>query len=121
MSENEKVGIDHIITVMDGILAIGTDLATALEDGKLSMVETIGLSKNIPAAIAAIKAAPDLPAEIRDLDDEERAQIIAHFSEKFDLPNDELEQRVEKLFAISVNVAEQAVEIVGLVKEFRKK
>jgi len=120
MSE-PKVGIDHVIIVMDFVLAVGTDVAVALDDKKLSLSEALSLSKEIPGAIAAIRAAPDLSAELADLDDEERAQIIAHFAEKFSLPNADIEQRVEKLFSIAVNLAEQIVETVALVKEFRAK
>jgi hypothetical protein len=119
--EQRKAGIDGIVVVMDLILDIGTDIAAALEDKKLSLPETIALSKHIPGAIGAIKAAPDLPAELADLDDEERAQIIAHFAERFSLPSAEMEQRVERLFGVAVNFGEQIVETVELVKEFRAK
>jgi hypothetical protein len=116
-----KAGITHIITVMETVLAVGSDIAGSLTDGKLTLSETLALSKHIPGALSAIKAAPDLPAELSDLDEDERAQIIAHFADKFTLPNDELELRVERLFGIAVNLSEQIVETVGLVKAFRSK
>lgn len=120
MSES-KAGIKNIITVMETVLAVGSDIGSAMTDGKLTLAETLALSKHIPGAIGAIKAAPDLPAELSDLDDEERAQIIAHFADKFDLPNEELEQRVKRLFGIAVNFSKQIVETVALVKAFRSK
>jgi hypothetical protein len=118
---DSKAGIQSIITIMDTVLAVGIDVAAALNDKKLSFAETLGMSKHIPGAIAAIKVARDLPAELSDLDDAERTEIIAHFAEKFDLPSDELEQRVERLFGIAVNLAEQIAETVELVKDFRSK
>ena len=72
-----------------------------------------------PAAIGAIKVAPDLPGELMDLDDEERKQIVAHFADKFDLPNDEIEQRVERLFSVAVNLSVEVVAVIGIVKDFR--
>jgi len=121
MSEDKpKSGIEHIVVVMDSVLAIGTDIAVAMEDGKLSLAEILGMSKDLPGAIGAIKAAPDLPAELSDLDDAERDQIIAHFADKFELPKHEVEQRVERLFRVAVNFAEQIAETIAIVKEFRK-
>jgi hypothetical protein len=56
-----------------------------------------------------------------DLDDAERTEIVAHFADKFSLPNDEVEQRVERLFGVAVNLAREAVEVAAIVKEFRAK
>jgi hypothetical protein len=112
-------GVRSIIIVMDTILDIGTDIAAALDDKKLSISEGLSFSKHIPGAIAAIKAAPDLPGELKDLDAAEREEIIAHFAGKFDLPNDQIEDRVEKLFAVAVNLSIEVVAIVDVVKAFR--
>ena len=120
MSTDPK-GIKSIIVVMDTILDIGADIAAAMDDKQLSLSEGLSLGKHIPGAIAAIKSAPDLPGELQDLDDEERAEIISHFANKFDLPNDQIEARVEKLFAVAVNLSIEVVEIVGVVKAFRSK
>lgn len=117
--DTKKAGIDGIVTVMDTILDVGMDIAKAMDDKKLSLPETIALSKHIPGAIGAVKAAPDLPAELLDLDNEEREQIIAHFAEKFDLPNDEVEKRVERLFRVAVNLSVEIAEVVEIVKDFR--
>ena len=119
--EKAKLGTKSIVVVMDAVLAIGTDIHDAMADGKITLPEILGMSKDLPGAISAIKAAPDLPGELADLDDAERDQIIAHFAEKFSLPNADVEQRVERLFRVAVNFAEQVAETVAIVKEFRAK
>jgi hypothetical protein len=119
--ETPKKGTEHIIIVMDSVLAIGTDIHDAMADGKITLPEILGMSKDLPGAIAAIKAAPDLPGELSDLDDAERDQIIAHFADKFELPNHEVEKRVERLFRVAVNFAEQVAETIAIVKEFKAK
>jgi hypothetical protein len=116
---SEKKGIMNIIVVMDALIAIGMDVAEALEDKKLSWLEGVGLANNVPAVFGAINAATELPDEFRDLDDAERDHIVAHFAEKFDLPSDELEEKLERVFAIAIGLGAQVVEIVDLVKDWR--
>ena len=117
---SEKVGIVNTIVVMDALLSVGGTIAEGLQDdGKFGIADSIKLAKNIPETLSAIHAAKEMPTELRDLDDEERAQIVAHFADKFDLPNDDLEERLERAFRVAVNLSAEVVEIVDLAKEFR--
>ena len=119
MSEESSVGVENIIVVMEAAIAVGMDIADALEDGKFGWADTIGLAKNIPDVVSAAKAAKELPDELRDLDDEERDEIVAYFADKFDLDNDELEEKLERVFSVAVGLAGEVVEIIDLVKAFR--
>jgi hypothetical protein len=121
MDAKEKVGIESLLELMDAVLAVGADVTVALDDGKLSLTESLGLAKHVPGILRAVKAAPGIPGELMDLDDAERTEIVAHFADKFSLPNDEVEQRVERLFGVAVNLAREAVEVAAIVKEFRAK
>ncbi len=120
MSE-KKVGIDSTILIMETMVAIGTDIGKALDDRKLSLAESLAMVKHAPALLGMIKAAPQLPAELKDLDADEREAVVAHFCEKFDLPNEQIELRVERLFSVAVNLSVEIVEIIDIVKEFRAK
>ncbi len=116
---SEEAGVANVIIVMDAAIAIGVDIADALEDGKFGWADTVGLAKNIPDVIGAAKAAKELPDELRDLDEAEKQEILDHFSDRFDLPNDELEEQLERVFKVGVNLAREVVDIIDLVKDFR--
>jgi hypothetical protein len=116
-----QVGIDSTIMTLEVAIEIGADIAKALEDRKLDLGESLGLVKHIPSLVSLIKGAPQLPAELKDLDAEEREAIVAHFAEKFELADKEAEARVEQLFRTVVVLAAETVAVIELVKEFRQK
>lgn len=119
MSEENKQGVENTIILMDAVIGIGMDVAEVLEDKKVSWIEGVGLANNIPNVMRAINAAKELPAELRDLDDAERDQIVAHFAAEFDLPSEELEEKLERVFAVAVGLGSEVMSIVDLVKDFR--
>ncbi|MBN2684955.1 MAG: hypothetical protein JXR40_06720 [Pontiellaceae bacterium] len=99
MDEGVKAGVEYAIIVMYAVIGVGCNVANALEDGKFGFSDSIGLLTKLPQIISAVNEAKEMPAELSDLDDAERAQITAHFAEKFDLPNDVLEKRMERVFS----------------------
>jgi hypothetical protein len=116
-----QVGIDSTILTLETVIEIGADIGKALEDRKLDLGESLGLVKHIPSVVGLIKGAPQLPAELKDLDAEEREAIVAHFADKFDLADDAAEARIEQLFRTVVSLATETVAVIELVKDFRQK
>jgi len=117
----KQVGIDSTVLILETMLEIGTDISKALEDHKFSATEALAMVKHIPALLGMIKAAPQLPAELKDLDSDEREQIVAHFAAKFELTDRDAEARVELLFRSVIVLATEVVHVVETVKTFKAK
>jgi len=103
------------------IIALGGDVtfgfARSLEDGKLSFQD---LPNFLPAArtlLPAIKDIDQVDDEFADLDDSERAELIAYFADRFDLPSDEVERVIEKLFRVGLDLADVIGDVAGLLKK----
>ena len=85
-----------------------------LEDGKFKFTELvnfIGAAQAIPAAVADIK---EIPAEFKDLTDEEKAELVQYVKDEFDILGDEVEEFVEEAFKVALDLAkliEKASEI----------
>ncbi|MFA5688593.1 MAG: hypothetical protein WC959_05555 [Kiritimatiellales bacterium] len=118
METEEKVGIDSILEAMDFTLELGGDLDKKLDDGKLSAVEAMQLTAHLPAALRVVKSAKNIPAELQDLDDDERKQIVAHFAKKFELSDKDAEVLAERLFENMLNLAKDVTESISIGKDF---
>ena len=89
------------------VVKVGLDIGKALSDG--IGIEDVTALLGLPAAIEGIT---DVPAEIADLDDEEKEELKQFVQDNFDLPDDDLEAFIES--AISV-----VVDMYGLFLKFQ--
>jgi len=97
--ENLKDALTTVINITEK-----TD--DALKDGKISISEGVGLAF---AAIGLIKVVKNISSIIEDynqLDDEQRAELVAWFTDEFDLENDNIEGIVEMVFAALLNLGQ---------------
>lgn len=93
----QKLGIQEVKELATAAAKLGTGAGKILEDGKVTFADTI----HVPTILGGLKdlAGVDYKAvlpEAKDLDDTERAELGAHFSATFDLPNDSVEVVVEQ-------------------------
>ena len=72
----------------------------ALEDGKVSVPEGIGLAFKAIDIIAVIKSIKQAKEEIIDLTQEEIDELSAAFAAEFDLSNDKAEEVVETIISL---------------------
>lgn len=77
----------------------------ALEDGKISFGETITLIGPTVLVIKKFKTAGLVLKEFKDLDDAERMAVIEKVNAEFDIPDDELESKLEEVFAMIINLS----------------
>lgn len=119
MGDEQSVGIESIILVMDALLSVGEDLAQALEDGKIGWAETVTLAKNLPAIARALVQVGQLPEELADLDDDERRMLVEHFADRFELDGEQLEKRIEQIFDVSVSLLNDVFRCVSIFRIWR--
>jgi len=110
--ENEKLNIVELKEALKTIVDISVTIDKDLEDNKLSLMEKIDIAIKSIKLISVIKNIKVIWAQYKDLDDEEKAELITYFKEKFDLRNDLTEEIIERIFEAIINLQE----IIGDLK-----
>lgn len=87
-----------------------------MEDGKFSILETFTVLKAMLKAKEGITGIKEIPAEIKDLDIEEKTELMALLKEELDL-EDTTEEFIEKCISLVLN----AYELYELGKTLKKK
>ena len=78
------------------IAAVGEAYDDSMADGKLNWKDTFNLTGTIDEILAFVPHASNLKAEVADLDDAEREELVDYFKEEFDIDNDKVEGYIEK-------------------------
>jgi hypothetical protein len=95
-------------------LSAGVAVAKALEDGKLSVIDVIKFLPVLKAAKEAFQGLDQIPAELGDLSDVEKAELVDMVKADFDLADDKVEAMIEAGFEVALNVLQ-------IVTSFKKK
>jgi len=91
----EKLGIEDL----KDVVKVGLDIGEALSDGV--GIEDISALFGLPEAISGIS---NVPAEIADLDAEEKEELHAFVQAEFDIPNDKLEVFIEGAIKVVIEI-----------------
>ena len=75
------------------------------KDGKVGLSDVVALVSAMKDAPAAFIGAEKMPAELKDLDDAELAELMSYIKLKFDLPNDLIEAQIEVAFDVAAALA----------------
>lgn len=113
----EKYGVEQVTRVMDVLVEAGNVAARMIGDqgGAAAKVGHLLRMSDELIGLVGLDAAK-LKAELADLSPEERAQLMAHVKEKFDLADDALEAKIEAGLGLAVKLQELVVELVALVR-----
>lgn len=110
-----KTGIENLKVLIGFGLTLGQKSFEVLADGKLEFAETIellGVARDVPQVIEAIKRAPD---ELADLDPGEQAQLYKEIQTKFDLENETVEKAVEVGLRTTLTIVAAVYEVRELL------
>ncbi|MFV0267957.1 MAG: hypothetical protein ACK5HT_12565 [Draconibacterium sp.] len=66
------------------------------DDGKIDFGEGVGIAMKGVKLIGVFKSLPEIKAELQGATPDKITELVETFKEKFDLPNDEAEQKVEQ-------------------------
>ena len=103
------IGIENIKSLLDYGFSFGFRIKEVVSDDspggkKVTLPEIVGsldLVFKIPALIAQ---APLAYQEWQDVDEAEAEELKAHFAEKFDVPDEKIEQVIEEVWGILVRI-----------------
>jgi len=116
-----QFGVTNFLKCADVLIEGGNIVGLALEDGKLSLGDVSLVFRLIDELKGLIGVNwKEIPKEVTELDAEDLAKIKAHFVEKFDIPQDNIEEVIEKISGIIISAAEVGLNIYKLVKEIKK-
>jgi len=122
MSENSvKLGIDKVKVLLGAVIEFGNVTGEVMEDGKFTVGDItpiITLWDDIKAIVEVDKK--EMSAQFLDIDEVERAELGVFIKEKFDIPQDEIEQKIEQGLTIALKLVEIGFELKDFIIGFKK-
>lgn len=109
-----KLGIDNLKVCVK----FGIDLGEAVDaslPGGLTVADVPNFFKPLMEISSAITAAKQVPAELKDLDTEEAAELSAYVTTELHIADAKVEEVIKKSFAVVVSVLE-IVEVMKAAK-----
>lgn len=96
----------NLYFVIGFALTLGNTLAATLEDGKLRFFEIFQFLPSLRDLPEAVKLAPEALEESKQLSEEDRDQLLSYFRDRFNLPNEGLERKIESGFSVILHLHE---------------
>lgn len=107
-------GIESLKKLLSLGLELGNAVGVSLEDGKLSFDDLSNFMGVLGKVGPAVEGFANVQKEIKDLTVEEIRELNRYVTDNFDIPQDELEGRIEQGMTLAVALYEY-------VKPFLKK
>ncbi len=98
----EKLGIEVLKKNLATVAKVSGTVDSAMSDGKVDMVEWIGIAKDSLGFFGVIRSLKEAKAELLDLSQVEKAELVDHFKKEFDLLNEMAETVVETVVEIAL-------------------
>lgn len=99
-----KKGIAKIKILLVFVITLGESFAKKMEDKKISLVEGFGLAMDLRPLPSIIRDRKEIAAEFLDLDPDEKKELIELVALELDLPNDEVELKIEQGFEFGISM-----------------
>ena len=110
---SEKMGIVETKEMVTFIAALVNGIGRTLEDGEVSWWDARHFIDAFSCASDAVTDAGKIMCEIADMNAGERHQLILHFSQEVDIPQDWAEAVIEWVFEIGIGITK----ILELLRE----
>lgn len=107
-------GIDNLKRMVKFACDFTKQMSSAMADGKFSWTEGFGFIDELLQIPDVVKAWPEVKNEISELSTEEREQLYQYLVTEFDIPNDEVEVKIEQSLNWVINT-------ITLVESWKKK
>lgn len=95
----EKLGVENIKKVVKLGIDLAEQVQTAAADGWQPM-DALGFIDELAQIPGVIKNAGEVPAEVADLDDAEKNEVIAYVAQEWDLPETVAWERAKKAITL---------------------
>ncbi len=102
MTEGVKESTEFLLMFLKSLNGLGK----SLQDGKLSLTDSMYFLSAVKEAPAAFSGMGKIPAELADLDDAEKSIMKQLIEKELDLPQDQVEEYLEQALKLLVSVAD---------------
>ena len=118
MKRSSVMDIASLKSLVFVAASLGNIAGETMEDGKVDVKDLALIGKLIPVfpALLAIDFAAVIP-EAKDLSEAEAIELVEHFKAQFDIPQDDLEVKIETVLSLCVRLAGIIGELVALFKK----
>jgi len=96
----DQIGIERLKKSFTVVAKVVKAVDNALEDGKISMTEGIGIAFKSVDLIGVMKSLKEAGNELADMDADELPELVAHFKKEFDLNNEDAEMAIEAIIEL---------------------
>ena len=104
---SEKLGIENLKEACITLINTGEKFDQALEDGKVTGMEALTITVSSASGFIGIaKKGKAILAEFKDLDDDERTELLNYVALELDLRSDYIEKKIEAGFNVAIAVGE---------------
>lgn len=97
-------GIEKIRILLVFVITLGESFAEKMADKKIKLSEAFGLMLNLRPLPGIIRDRAQLVLEFKDLDTAEKKQLVDLVAVELDLPNDEIEAKIEQGFEFGMSM-----------------
>lgn len=101
--ERNPMGYKELREALEFVFELTETIIKSLSDG-ISATDLAKFVSLIGKAVPAFRGIDQIPAEFADLDDQEADELVEYLREKFDIPNDVIEARIEQGLQIITNL-----------------
>jgi hypothetical protein len=114
-------GVDNLIKIADLVLEGGNVAEKMIneEGGSMAKAAHAMLLFDELMALPTVDFSK-LDDEAKELDQEDKDKLNAHFKAKLDLEDDKIEESIEKVFGMALKLEGVVREVISLVKGFRE-
>lgn len=107
----QKFGIQYLMIALGVALDMAQGINNALQDGKISFLETLSIGGKAFPIAEVIRNRKALVDELRELDEAEKMQIQQFVKDKYNVPDDKVKQTVEKAIQLFVDLVDFSFEM----------
>ena len=105
----DKKPITETLELISLIACLGQTIQQARSDGKVNMMDLGSLMSLIPKVGPALDGVEKIPAELKDLDEQEQEQLLSTIARDLNLLTDD--PRILEIAAASLKVAGSVLEL----------
>lgn len=99
-----KTGIKNLKEVLAFVLSLSEAMYKSMADGRIGLTDMVYFLEAFRKLSDAVDDIHIAVKEMMDIDEAEKAELIAYAKEEFDIPNDMIEEYVEKGIALGIQL-----------------